>query len=163
MRFLLRWQRVTRNTLIGADGLARIIEQLQGFETAAGAWEREVLPARLHGYDQTWLDQLCLAGQIVWCRLSPRRATPEPEPEPEPEPDDVAGPAVAAELAGAAVGRAADLPRLAPRPPGSVPTAPRSQLPRRPRSPARSRTARPASSPRCDANRDAAQCRATAR
>jgi len=87
MRFLLRWQRVAKNTqLIGADGLARIVEQLQGFETAAGAWEREVLPARLHGYDQTWLDQLCLAGQVVWCRLSPRRAAPEAEAQdPEPE------------------------------------------------------------------------------
>ena len=74
MRFLLRWHRVTRHTqLIGADGLARVIEQLQGFETAAGAWEREILPARLHGYEAGWLDQLCLAGQVVWCRLSPRR------------------------------------------------------------------------------------------
>ena len=82
MRFLLRWQRVARHTqLIGADGLLRIVEQLQGFETAAGAWEREVLPARLHGYDQTWLDQLCLAGQVAWCRLSPRRAAAEAEPE----------------------------------------------------------------------------------
>jgi len=84
MRFLLRWQRVARNTqVIGADGLARIVEQLQGFETAAGAWEREVLPARLHGYDQTWLDQLCLAGHVVWCRLSPRtNAVVEAEPDP---------------------------------------------------------------------------------
>ena len=82
MRFLLRWQRVARHTqLIGSDGLARIVEQLQGFETAAGAWEREVLPARLHGYDQSWLDQLCLAGHVVWCRLSPRKAA-EPEAEP---------------------------------------------------------------------------------
>jgi len=87
MRFILRWQRVAKNTqLIGADGLARIVDQLQGFETAAGAWEREVLPARLHGYDQTWLDQLCLAGQVVWCRLSPRRVAAEPEPELETEP-----------------------------------------------------------------------------
>jgi ATP-dependent Lhr-like helicase len=102
MRFLLRWQRVAKHTqLIGADGLARIVEQLQGFETAAGAWEREVLPARLHGYDQTWLDQLCLAGQVVWCRLSPRRAATEPDPqdaetqidaEPEPEPVPVPEP-----------------------------------------------------------------------
>src|SRR5262249_4092343 len=80
MRFLLRWQRVAKNTqLIGADGLLRIVEQLQGFETAAGAWEREVLPARLHGYDQTWLDQLCLAGQTVWCPPSPRPTTAEPD------------------------------------------------------------------------------------
>ena len=78
MRFLLRWQRVSRNTqLIGADGLARIVEQLQGFETASGAWEREILPARLCGYDASWLDQMCLAGQVVWCRLSPRKPTAE--------------------------------------------------------------------------------------
>ncbi|HEY0194337.1 MAG TPA: hypothetical protein VGC42_24660, partial [Kofleriaceae bacterium] len=88
MRFLLRWQRVARHgQLIGADGLLRIVEQLQGFETAAGAWEREILPARLHGYDQTWLDQLCLAGQVVWCRLSPRRAAVEAE-EPAASPVD---------------------------------------------------------------------------
>ncbi|MCA9677066.1 MAG: DEAD/DEAH box helicase, partial [Myxococcales bacterium] len=74
MRFLLRWQRVARGAqLLGADGLARVIEQLQGFETAAGAWEREVLPARLHGYDASWLDQMCLGGQVTWCRLSPRK------------------------------------------------------------------------------------------
>jgi ATP-dependent Lhr-like helicase len=83
-RFLLRWQRVARGAqVIGADGLARVLDQLSGFETAAGAWEREVLPARLHGYDATWLDQLCLGGAIAWCRLSARasdgdgaRATP---------------------------------------------------------------------------------------
>jgi ATP-dependent Lhr-like helicase len=74
MRFLFRWQRVTReNRLIGTDGLHGIIEQLQGFESAAGAWEREVLPARLHEYDPGWLDSLCLSGQVAWCRLSPRR------------------------------------------------------------------------------------------
>ncbi|MEJ7599355.1 MAG: DEAD/DEAH box helicase, partial [Kofleriaceae bacterium] len=86
MRFLLRWQRVGRHTqLIGAEGLLRVIEQLQGFETAAGAWEREVLPSRLHSYDATWLDQTCLAGQVVWCRLSPRRAATEEAPEEAPE------------------------------------------------------------------------------
>jgi ATP-dependent Lhr-like helicase len=74
MRFLFRWQRVNReNRLIGTDGLHAIIEQLQGFESAAGAWEREVLPARLHEYDPAWLDSLCLSGQVAWCRLSPRR------------------------------------------------------------------------------------------
>ncbi|MBL0219206.1 MAG: DEAD/DEAH box helicase [Myxococcales bacterium] len=85
MRFLLRWQRVAKHTqVIGSDGVARVIEQLQGFETAAGAWEREVLPARIHGYDQTLLDQLCLAGHVVWCRLSPRSVQAiavDPDPE----------------------------------------------------------------------------------
>jgi ATP-dependent Lhr-like helicase len=80
MRFLLRWQRVARHTqVIGADGLGRILEQLQGFETAAGAWERELLPARISNYDPTWLDQLCLAGHVVWCRLSPKAAISEAE------------------------------------------------------------------------------------
>ena len=92
MRFLLRWQRVAKHTqVIGSDGLARVVEQLQGFETAAGAWEREVLPARLHGYDQTLLDQLCLAGHVVWCRLSPRSAQSiavEPDPELDAAPAD---------------------------------------------------------------------------
>jgi ATP-dependent Lhr-like helicase len=92
MRFLLRWQRVARGTqVIGADGLGRVLEQLQGFETAAGAWERELLPARLHGYDATWLDQLCLAGQIAWCRLSPRKldaSTEADTPDTEPARDD---------------------------------------------------------------------------
>ncbi|MEO8840447.1 MAG: DEAD/DEAH box helicase [Kofleriaceae bacterium] len=91
MRFLLRWQRVSRGSqLIGADGLGRALEQLQGFETAAGAWEREVLPARLHGYDPQWLDQLCLAGQIVWCRLSPRKGDAEAPMSPEDQAEIVA-------------------------------------------------------------------------
>ncbi len=98
VRFLLRWQRVARGSqLLGADGLARVIEQLQGFETAAGAWEREVLPARLHGYDATWLDQLCLSGDVMWCRLSPRvlpaRAPAATEPAPAAPPDGDVEPA----------------------------------------------------------------------
>ncbi len=108
VRFLLRWQRVAKHTqVIGADGLARVIEQLQGFETAAGAWEREVLPARLCGYDPAWLDQLCLAGHVVWARLSPRTsvvdAAEEPEvslpPKKKPRPADPTDPYNIAELA----------------------------------------------------------------
>jgi len=72
-RFLFRWQRLGQDSrLIGADGLLRIIEQLQGFESAAGAWEHEILSARLHGYDPEWLDALCLSGQVAWARLSPK-------------------------------------------------------------------------------------------
>jgi ATP-dependent Lhr-like helicase len=72
-RFLFRWQRVGQDArLIGADGLRKIIEQVQGFESAAGAWEREILPARLHGYNPDWLDALCLSGQVCWARLSPK-------------------------------------------------------------------------------------------
>ncbi len=56
--------------MISADGLRQIVEQLQGFESAAGAWEREILSARLHNYNPDWLDMLCLSGQVAWARLS---------------------------------------------------------------------------------------------
>src|SRR5262249_27983013 len=45
---------------------------LEGFEAPAGAWESEILPARLAGYEPTWLDDRCLAGQAAWMRLRPR-------------------------------------------------------------------------------------------
>jgi ATP-dependent Lhr-like helicase len=49
-----------------------VIGQLQGFESAAGAWEREILPARMNNYDPGWLDTLCLSGEITWGRLVAR-------------------------------------------------------------------------------------------
>jgi ATP-dependent helicase Lhr and Lhr-like helicase len=85
MRFLLDWQGVTvLPRPQGADSLARIIEQLEGFEVAAIAWESDVLPARLQDYDGGWLDSLCLSGRAFWTRLvppdsataAPVRATP---------------------------------------------------------------------------------------
>ena len=76
-RFLFRWQRVGRGAkLIGADGLLAVIEQLQGFETAAGAWERDVFPARLYEYEPSWLDALCYEGMATWARLSGRACEP---------------------------------------------------------------------------------------
>jgi len=69
MRFLLAWQRVDPAARAeGQGGLALVLAQLEGFETAAGAWEGEVLPARLAAYDPAWLDALCLAGRIAWGR-----------------------------------------------------------------------------------------------
>ncbi|MDI1437459.1 DEAD/DEAH box helicase [Polyangium sorediatum] len=73
MRFLLAWQGVIPGQHAhGAAGLARVVEQLQGFEIAAGAWESEILPARVEAYDPSWLDLLCLSGEVTWGRLSPR-------------------------------------------------------------------------------------------
>ena len=46
-----------------------MIERLQGFEAAAGAWEREILAARTSGYQPGWLDELCLSGEVTWGRL----------------------------------------------------------------------------------------------
>jgi ATP-dependent helicase Lhr and Lhr-like helicase len=74
MRFLLDWQRVTPGHRgEGPNSLSAMIDQLEGFEAAAGAWEGELLPARLEDYEPEWLDSLCLSGRIVWARLSPQR------------------------------------------------------------------------------------------
>jgi ATP-dependent Lhr-like helicase len=75
LRFLFDWQRVTDDARMeGPDAVPAVIEQLEGFEAAAGAWESEILPARLAGYEPEWLDDHCLAGRISWVRLRPRRS-----------------------------------------------------------------------------------------
>src|SRR2546423_9245206 len=72
MRFLLRWQRVAPDARAeGPEGLGAVLELLDGYEVSAGAWEADVLPARLGEYDPLWLDGLCLSGEIAWGRLSP--------------------------------------------------------------------------------------------
>jgi ATP-dependent Lhr-like helicase len=71
MRFLFDWQHLSADSqLQGADSLPQIIAQLEGFEVAAGAWENDVLPARLVDYSASWLDDLCCAGKIVWTRIA---------------------------------------------------------------------------------------------
>ena len=73
MRFLLDWQRVTGDTRMeGSGALGEIVSQLEGFEAPAGAWESEILAARLSHYQPDWLDDQCLAGRIAWARLRPR-------------------------------------------------------------------------------------------
>jgi ATP-dependent Lhr-like helicase len=73
VRFLACWQHVAAGTQAeGRGGLLAVVEQLQGLEVAAGEWERHVLPARVAGYDPRWLDELCLAGEVAWGRLTPR-------------------------------------------------------------------------------------------
>jgi ATP-dependent Lhr-like helicase len=74
MRFLMSWQRVAPASQVeGAESLSTIVEQLEGFEAAAGAWESEILASRLAEYQPEWLDSLCLSGRVVWARLSPTR------------------------------------------------------------------------------------------
>ena len=58
----------------------QIIRQLQGAEFPAAAWESEVLPRRVARYQPEYLDDLCLAGEVTWGRLSPHPAF-EREPE----------------------------------------------------------------------------------
>jgi ATP-dependent Lhr-like helicase len=73
VRFLLEWQKVAADARMeGPEAVGKVITQLEGFEAAAGAWETEILPARLAGYEPVWLDDRCRAGQLVWARLRPR-------------------------------------------------------------------------------------------
>ncbi len=77
LRFLLAWQHVTPETRMeGPEALQTIVEQLEGFEAPAGAWETEILPARLENYDPAWLDDHCLAGRMAWARLRPASQRP---------------------------------------------------------------------------------------
>lgn len=75
MRFLLRWQHVAPGTQRqGRAGLLAVVDQLQGFELAAGAWEESVFSARVEQYKRQWLEDLCLSGELVWGRLALRPA-----------------------------------------------------------------------------------------
>ncbi|HET6892482.1 MAG TPA: DEAD/DEAH box helicase, partial [Pyrinomonadaceae bacterium] len=76
VRFLLAWQKVAPDhQMEGPQSLLALIEQLEGFEAPAAAWESEIFPARLVEYDPAWLDALCLSGEVVWARLtSPTRS-----------------------------------------------------------------------------------------
>ena len=75
MRWLFRWQHVAPGSqLRGERGTLEAIKQLQGFEVAASAWERQVLSQRITDYNPADLDQLCMTGAVGWGRLSPHPA-----------------------------------------------------------------------------------------
>ena len=74
LRFLARWQHVAPGTrLHGAHGLAEVLGQLQGFHAAAGAWERDLPPARVAGYEPGMLDALCQSGEVALGPAARRR------------------------------------------------------------------------------------------
>jgi len=77
MRFLPAWQKATADARMdGPDAIDTIVAQLEGYEAPAGAWESEILPARIAGYETAWLDDRCVAGHIAWKRLRPRLGRP---------------------------------------------------------------------------------------
>ncbi|MGA8295674.1 MAG: DEAD/DEAH box helicase [Acidimicrobiales bacterium] len=91
VRFLLEWQHVSPGAqLSGVIGLAEVLGQLQGVEAPVGAWEQEILAARVRAYSPQLLDELCAHGEVAWGRLdvdseraaprrqgaAPSRATP---------------------------------------------------------------------------------------
>ena len=67
MRFLFAWHGIDERRE-GPAGLLAVIEQLEGFEASAAAWEDSIFTARLRGYDPGWLDTVCLTGRVVWLR-----------------------------------------------------------------------------------------------
>jgi ATP-dependent Lhr-like helicase len=64
-RFLPGWQHVGAR-LKGVDGVAAVIEQLEGARIPASAWESYVLPARVDDYRPGLLDELTAAGEVLW-------------------------------------------------------------------------------------------------
>jgi ATP-dependent Lhr-like helicase len=81
IRFLLRWQHVAPGTKReGRLGVLAVVEQLQGFELAAGAWEDGVLAARVENYRGEWLDDLSMSGDVTWGRLSLRNGEVDEAP-----------------------------------------------------------------------------------
>lgn len=74
MRYLLHRHHIGGTRRVeGKRGLLDVIAQLQGFEAPAVAWERDLLPVRVANYDPRWLDDLCLAGDVAWGRLTLRK------------------------------------------------------------------------------------------
>ena len=72
MRFLLHWHHLTpETTLRGRPALTKVLEQLQGLDLPAGAWEQQIIQKRLPDYDPLWLDELCYRGELAWLRLTP--------------------------------------------------------------------------------------------
>ncbi|WP_125775255.1 DEAD/DEAH box helicase [Antribacter gilvus] len=67
--FLPRWQGagVGSAALRGTDGLLQTIEQLAGAAVPASALETLVLPARVADYSPALLDELTVAGEVLWC------------------------------------------------------------------------------------------------
>ena len=55
----------------GLDAVLDAIDQLQGAPLPASVIEREILPARIAGYQASDLDTLIGAGEVVWCGVEP--------------------------------------------------------------------------------------------
>lgn len=75
LRFLLDWHGLI-DRLEGQEGLAQVLQQLEGFQLPASAWESEILPSRVERYTPQLLDQLLTTGRFIWLRLAPPRVQP---------------------------------------------------------------------------------------
>jgi len=68
MRFLFDWQGLAEKRE-GLESLATVLQQLEGYSAAAGAWENDILAARIDLYTQDMLETLCVTGRFSWLRL----------------------------------------------------------------------------------------------
>jgi ATP-dependent helicase Lhr and Lhr-like helicase len=64
-RLLTRWQGITVPRR-GLDALLDTVESLQGASLLASDLERDILPARIAGYQRSDLDMLMAAGEVAW-------------------------------------------------------------------------------------------------
>ena len=79
IRFLLEWQHATPGSrLTGDAGMVEVVDQLQGFEAAAAAWEGALLPYRLTDFHASTLDGLCFGGELAWGRFARRSGAAQP-------------------------------------------------------------------------------------
>ena len=69
MRFLFRWQGVSRPEAEGRGALEAVLKRLEGWSAPVAAWENEILPARMYAYQGNWLDELCTSGRYAWLRV----------------------------------------------------------------------------------------------
>jgi len=70
--FLADWQGIG-STPPGVDGLRQALERLWGYPAPAAAWEEEILPARLDGYQPAWLDALFAETELQWAGCGSER------------------------------------------------------------------------------------------
>jgi ATP-dependent Lhr-like helicase len=70
-RFIPSWQGIGARSARGVDGVLRAVEQLAGVPLPASALETLVLPSRVADYAPPMLDELTLAGEVVWTGAGP--------------------------------------------------------------------------------------------
>src|SRR5207248_1043713 len=64
-RFLPAWHGVGSEAGT-PDRLLEVVAQLEGVFLTWSVYERDILPARVRGYQPRLLDELCASGELVW-------------------------------------------------------------------------------------------------
>ncbi|WEV76384.1 DEAD/DEAH box helicase [Bifidobacterium sp. ESL0800] len=68
----------------GADGLLRVIEQLEGMPLPAAMWESSVFPARVPDFSPSMLDELLSVGEVIWMGSKDESSSASPESATKP-------------------------------------------------------------------------------